>query len=146
MYDGPTLERLRHAAEVVAPALDRAVQETAVPMLPVELQQSALRRGDECHNRNVSATQALVFALAPAIARLAGTDAAAVMDYFAVTTQHFIAISAAVAKSVADLIDGTAGLTGLVTAVGMNGQDFGIRVGGLDGWFTAPSPVGPIVA
>ncbi|QWF20037.1 DUF1116 domain-containing protein [Nocardioides sp. LMS-CY] len=142
-YDVPTLERLRQVAEVVAPALNRAVLETPVPLRPVEMQVSALRRGDECHNRNVASTLGLVFALAPALARL--PEAAAVFDYFTRTTQHFIAISAAVAKAVADSIE-CSGPAGLVTAVGMNGQDFGIRVSGLDGWFRGPSPVGPMVA
>lgn len=144
MFDPDSLDRLARIADVTAPALDQAVA-VSDPIHPELLAASALRRGDECHNRNVSATLALLLAVSPGIGRLSSAEATAVLDYFTQTTQHFICLSAALARSIADRIDHEPALAGLVTAVGMNGQDFGIRVGGLDGWFRAPSPRGPMV-
>jgi hypothetical protein len=144
-FDQATVTRLQHIYRRVAPALDQAVRATPTTISPVALQQAALSRGDECHNRNVSATSALVMELAPAFLDLPGDQPAMVAAYFRATTHHFISLSAATAKAVADMLQSTPGTAGVVTAVGMNGQDLGIKVSGLDGWFRAPSPVGPVI-
>jgi len=143
MFDDATLERLRWIREVVAPTLAGVV--AARPPLDVTaMQASALRRGDECHNRNVASTQALLAEWAADVARSTPAASIAVFDYLTSTSQLFISLSAAAAKATADRIHAVAG-PGLVTGIGMNGHEFGIRVSGLDGWWTAPSPDGPMV-
>ncbi|GHH63406.1 hypothetical protein GCM10017673_04210 [Streptosporangium violaceochromogenes] len=144
MFDPPTVERLRLLADVVAPTLDEALR-LSPPIDITAMQASGLHRGDECHNRNIASTSALLMALAPAIAKVGGDRAARTFAYFADTPQHFISLSVAAAKATADAVH-ACGPAGIVTGVGMNGREFGIRVSGLDGWFTAPSPTGPMVS
>lgn len=143
MYDAATIERLRWIRDVVAPGLAEVV--AGLPRLDITaMQAAALRRGDECHNRNIASTQALLGIWAPSIARLGGATSVALFDYLTSTSQLFISLSAAAAKATADRIHAVAG-DGFVTGIGMNGDEFGIRVSGLDGWWTAPSPDGPMV-
>lgn len=142
-FDPGTLDRLQHLARIVAPALDAAVAQ-GPPIDVTQLQSSALRRGDECHNRNVAATQALMTTLAPGIVRATPGHAAEILEVLAATPQHFINLSAATAMAITDLVDGR-GPTGVVTGMGMNGRDAGIQVSGIEGWLTAPAPVGPMV-
>lgn len=146
VFDADAVSRLRHVAEVVAPLLDRAVQGLEVPVRPVEVQQQALERGDECHNRNVAGTAAYLVRLLPALVRLATREAEEVVAYFGATSHHLLSLSAAHARACLDAIAGAGPDTaGVVTAVGMNGRDFGIKVGGSDRWFVAPAPTGPVV-
>lgn len=148
MFDAATVQRLRWIRDVIAPTLAAVVAAAVSEGEPLDitaLQASGLKRGDECHNRNISSTLALIGQWAPAIARAERNAAVATFDYLASTSQLFISVSAAAAKVTADVIH-RRGPLGLVTGVGMNGDEFGIRVSGLDGWFTAPSPTGPMVS
>lgn len=148
MYDARTVERLRWIRDLVAPTLATVVAASVRDGEPLDItamQASGLRRGDECHNRNISSTLALIGHWAPAIARCDRAGAVATFDYLSSTSQLFISLSAAAAKATADVID-RRGPSGMVTGVGMNGHEFGIRVSGLEGWFTAPSPTGPMVS
>lgn len=142
MFDEHTVTRLRWIRDVIAPTLAAVVAER--PLDITAMQASALRRGDECHNRNIAATQALLGEWARPVADRHPDTAAAVFEYLTTTSQLFISLSAAAAKATADRIHATAG-PGLMTGVAMNGHEFGIRVSGLDGWWTAPSPRGPMV-
>lgn len=141
MYDNGTIDRLRWIRDVVGPALADVIAATE-PLDVTAMQASGLRRGDECHNRNIASTLTLLGTLAPAIAR--HRDNVAVFDYLATTSQLFISFSAAAAKATADALHRRAP-AGLVTGMGMNGDEFGIRVSGRDRWWTAPSPTGPMV-
>jgi hypothetical protein len=141
MFDDTTITRLHRLADVIAPALAQALRRRG-PIDVTAMQSSGLRRGDECHNRNIACTSALLMELAPQLARV-GDAAAATFDYFAETSQLFISLSAGAAKATAEVVH-RSGVRGIVTGVGMNGVDFGIRVSGLDGWWTAPSPTGPM--
>lgn len=143
MFCDETIGRLRWIREVIAPTL-AAVVASREPLDVTAMQASALKRGDECHNRNIASTQALLAEWACAIAANEHRTTVATFEYLVTTSQLFISLSAAAAKVTADAIHRTAG-PGLVTGVGMNGHEFGIRVSGLDGWFTAPSPSGPLV-
>jgi hypothetical protein len=143
MFDATTIARLHLLADVIAPTLAQALT-IAGPLDITAMQASGLNRGDECHNRNVASTTALLMALAPAIAKVGGDAASQTFDYFADTPQHFISQSAAAAKATAEAVHAR-GPHGIVTGVGMNGRQFGMRVSGLDGWFTAPAPTGPMV-
>ena len=97
-----------------------------------------LRRGDECHNRNVASTASLMGRLAPAIAEAGpGAEAARVLAYGFGNRHFFLPFSIATAKLLADAAHGVEG-SPVVTAMCGNGRRLGIRVSGLgDEWFTA---------
>ncbi|MFE2040511.1 DUF1116 domain-containing protein [Streptomyces sp. NPDC059477] len=142
-YDGATLARLRMLGDVLAPALDEAVQQSE-PLDLLALVAEGLRRGDDCHNRLVATSAALLTALTPGLLRGSADreDLARITGIMA-RNGHFalpFAISAAKAVTLA-----AAGVPGspVVTTMSGNGRTFGIRVSGLgDRWFTVPSPVG----
>lgn len=136
------LERLGWMRDVLTPTLDRALR--GVDGLDVvALQAEGLRRGDECHNRNVASTAALVSALAPSIIRSSSSgDAAAVIEFLSGNPHSFLSFSMAAGKAIADAAHAGAD-AGLVTAIAANGVRVGIRVTGTDReWFTAPAPLG----
>lgn len=140
---GPhVLQRLRWMTDVLAPTLDRALRELRGLDL-VAMQAEGLRRGDECHNRNVASTAALLVALAPTIVRTAASEtAAATLDFLAGNPHSFLSFSMAAAKAVADAAH-PACEPGLVTAIAANGVRVGVRVSGAqEPWFTAPAPLG----
>jgi len=100
----------------------------------------ALRRGDELHNRNAAATSLLAELLAPAL------DAGPalrrrIFAFLAGNPQFFVAASLAASRLALAAGHGVEG-SSLLTAVGANGRDCGIKVSGLGGeWFTAPAEV-----
>jgi len=135
-------ERLRWLREEAAPALDAAVQMLGgidCDAIMIE----ALRRGDELHNRNAAATSMLAERLAPGLA-LAGVGTALqerLFSFLQGNSQFFVAVSMAASKLMLDAGHGVEGST-LVTAMGANGRDCGIKVSGLgDEWFVAPAEV-----
>lgn len=141
--DADTVERLRWLGDVVAPALDAAL--AALEGIDVTaLQAEALRRGDECHNRNVAATAAVVAMLAPELIELSieRSTAAEALRFVAGNPHFFLSLSIAAGKVVADAAARTAD-PGIVTAISANGREIGIRVSGChDRWFTCDSVVG----
>ncbi|MBV9424020.1 MAG: DUF1116 domain-containing protein [Solirubrobacterales bacterium] len=135
-------ERLRWLRGEAAAALDVALGQLG-GIDCEEIVIEALRRGDELHNRNAAATSMLAERLAPGLAR-AGIAAEVQERLFAFlrgNPQFFVAVSLATSKLMLDAGHGVEGST-LVTAVGANGRDCGIKVSGLgDRWFTAPAQV-----
>jgi hypothetical protein len=108
-----------------------------------ELIAEGLRRGDECHNRNVATTANLVATLAPAAIRVASRDSAATVLAYAAQNRHFgLSFSISAAKALADAASHVPG-SPIVTAIAGNGVRVGIRVSGTGNrWFTAPAPIG----
>jgi hypothetical protein len=141
-HDAAVLERLRWLAGVLTPVLDAALVATGGLDI-VALQAEGLRRGDECHNRNVASTAAVIAALAPEIVRAApdAESAAAILAFVAGNPHFFLTFSMAAGKAVADAAH-RAGAPGLVTAIAANGVEIGLRVSGVEGWTTAPAPRG----
>jgi Protein of unknown function (DUF1116) len=140
--DGAVLDRLRWLGQVATPVLDAAIDAVGGIDLAA-LQAEGLRRGDECHNRNVACTAALIAMLAPEIVRAApdAETAAGLLAFMAGNPHTFLTFSMAAGKAIADAAD-RAGRAGLVTAIAANGVQVGIRVSGLDGWQLAPAPRG----
>ncbi len=142
-YDDEVLDRLSWMSRVASPVLDAALQELG-GLDVTALQAEGLRRGDECHNRNVASSAAVLARLAPGIVRHAqsAADAADVCAYLAGNPHFFLSFSIAAGKAVADAAARTDD-PGVVTAMAANGRSFGIRVGGLgDRWFLVEAPVG----
>ena len=142
MFDDDVLARLRWFRDDLGPALDAAIQ--AVGGIDVRaVITEALRRGDELHNRNAAATSMLAERLAPGFAS-AGIEAdlqARIFRLLRENPQFFVAVSLAATRLALDAAEGVEG-SSLLTAVGANGRDCGIKVAGLDGrWFVAPAEV-----
>ncbi len=132
--------RLRWLRDDAAPALDAAVQ--ALGGIDCdEIMCEALRRGDELHNRNAAANSMLAERLAAGMAR-AGASAELqqrVLEFLRGNPQFFVAVSLANSRLMLDRGHGVEG-SSLVTAVGSNGTECGIKVSGLgDRWFVAPA-------
>src|SRR5262249_1839894 len=97
--------------------------------------------GDELHNRIAAATSMLAERLAPGLARahVAADVQERLFGFLGGNPQFFVAVSLAASKLMLDAGHGVEGST-LVTAMGANGRDCGIKVSGLgDEWFTAPA-------
>jgi Protein of unknown function (DUF1116) len=142
-YDDQTLSRLRWLRSTAGPVLDAAIRDSAEIDL-VDVISEGLRRGDECHNRNVATSALLVALLAPEIVRSTRdrADAAEVLT-FASGNRHFgLPFSMCAAKAIADSAQGFSG-SSVVTAMSSNGHTLGIRVSGAGTrWFHAPAPLG----
>ncbi|WP_079127275.1 DUF1116 domain-containing protein [Streptomyces sp. TP-A0874] len=142
-YDQDTVARLRWLGEVLAPVLDEAIGESESLDL-MALVAEGLRRGDDCHNRLVATTAALLTHLTPALLR-SSHDRDTVSRVAAVIAGngHFaLPFAIAAAKAVTTAAAGVPG-SPIVTTMAGNGREFGIRVSGLgDRWFTTASPVG----
>jgi hypothetical protein len=135
-------ERLRWLRDEAAPALDAAI-ESLGGIDCDEIISEALRRGDELHNRNAAATSMLAERLAPGFAR-AGVSfdvQQRLLEFLRGNPQFFVAVSLAASKLI---LDAGAGIEGssLITAVGANGRECGVKVAGLgDRWFVAAAEV-----
>jgi hypothetical protein len=145
-YDAGTLDRLNWMAEVAAPSLQLAIDATE-PIDLTELIAEGLRRGDECHNRNVATSVLLMARLGAALVRAAPSrESAATLVSFAVENRHFgLPFSISMAKVLAEAAHGVPD-SPIVTALAGNGRQFGIKVSGAgDRWFTCPSVLGDAV-
>jgi hypothetical protein len=138
-YDDEVSARLRWLRDELAPALDAAL--AALGGIDCrELMAEALRRGDELHNRNAAATSMLAERLAPVLE--GGPEARRrSFEFLRGNPQFFVAVSLAASRLALEAGHGVEG-SSLLTAVGANGRDCGIRVSGLgDRWFVAPAEV-----
>lgn len=142
MYDEEVAERLSWFRDELAPALDRAIE--ALGGIDVDaIMVEALRRGDELHNRNAAATSMLAERLAAGFARTGAAPELVerTLAFAAGNPQFFVPVSLAWARlalAAGHDVEGSS----LLTAVGANGRDAGIKVSGLgERWFTAPAEV-----
>ena len=139
MYDEEVHERLVWIRDELAPALNAALE--ALGGIDARaLMTEALRRGDELHNRNAAATSMLAERLAPVL-EVDATPRRRIFDFLRNNSQFFVGVSLAATRLSLDAghcVEGSS----LVTAVGANGRDCGIKVSGLgDCWFVAPAEV-----
>lgn len=141
--NGPdVLDRLRWIRDDFFPLLRQALAISG----PIDLKQmiaEALRRGDEVHNRNKSATSQFFRDIAPAlVATCAPHDRIEKALRFIAGNDHFfLSLSIAHAKAVSLYVE-QLGVGDLVTVMAGNGVEVGIRVASLgDAWFTAPASV-----
>jgi hypothetical protein len=139
MYDEEVRDRLLWLRDDLAPVLDAAI--AALGGIDCRaLMAEALRRGDELHNRNAAASSMLAELLAPVLD--ASPDLKRrIFDFIRGNSQFFVAVSLAASRLALDAGHGVEG-SSLVTAVGANGRDCGIKVSGLgDEWFVAPAEI-----
>lgn len=144
--NGPdVLARLAWMRDELAPLLNEALQRLG-PVDLAALVAEALRRGDECHNRNKAATAQFFRQIAP---ELVATGAphdtlARALRFIAGNDHFFLSLSMAHAKAVTLAIE-RSGAGSLVTVMAGNGREVGIKVSGTGSrWFTAPAEVADI--
>jgi len=140
--NGPdVLARLRWMADTMGPALAVIVEEMGgLELKPIMAQ--ALHMGDEVHNRNVAASSLLfrkLTTVALASKRLSQKDTAEVLAFIAGNDHFFLNLSMAACKVMLDAAHGVEHST-LVTVMARNGIEFGVKISGLDTWFTAQAP------
>ena len=136
-YDESVLARLRWFRDELGPVLGQTLAATG-PLDLKSITAQALQMGDEGHNRNVAATSLLVRSLAPALVRVAPSEAEAVLEFLRGNDHFFLNLSMAACKTTLDAGHGIRGST-VVTAMSRNGVEFGVRLSGTgDTWFTAP--------
>lgn len=135
------LNRLRWMADVMGPTLAAVVEEMGgLELKPLMAQ--ALHMGDEVHNRNVAASSLLFRKLtvtALSSSHLPREAVAEVLSFIAGNDHFFLNLSMAACKAMLDAAHGVPFST-LVTAMARNGVDFGVRISGMDQWFTAQAP------
>lgn len=138
-FSSEVLERLRWIEKVYMPALQKALDVSG----PVDLRTliaQALHMGDECHNRNKAATSLFLRDMMPAFLETDLDEGVRkqALAFIQKNEHYFLNLSMPAAKASLDAGHGVKGST-IVTTMARNGVDFGIRVSGLDGWFTAPA-------
>ena len=135
------IKRLKWMRDKLGPALKIAVDNLKGVNLK-EIIAAAIRRGDECHNRNKSATDILFRHVAIALLNsdLEKKEIAPVLEFILANPHFFLNISMAASKVTMNAAHNIKYST-VVTAMSTNGIEFGIKISGLDDkWFTAPSP------
>jgi hypothetical protein len=145
-YSREVVERLNWIRHVLGPILSDGIKMIG----GIDLKQiisEALKRGDECHNRNKAATSIFFKTIAPYIVRVSPTksSAAKILDFIGANDHFFLNLSMAASKVALDSAHGIRDST-IVTAISSNGRELGIRVSGLGSpkapyaWHTASSP------
>jgi len=135
------LKRLIWMRDKLGPALKIAVNNLNGISLK-KIIAAAIRRGDECHNRNKAATDMLFNQVAIALLNsdLGKKEIASVLEFILANPHFFLNISMAASKATMNAAHNIAYST-IVTAMSTNGIEFGIKISGLGNkWFTAPSP------
>lgn len=140
--NGPdVIARLKWMAETMGPTLAVIVEEMGgLELKPIMAQ--ALHMGDEVHNRNAAASSLLFRKLTTAALASKRLDAKAVAEtltFVAGNDHFFLNLSMAACKAMLDAAHNVPCST-LVTAMARNGVEFGIKISGLDRWFTAEAP------
>jgi hypothetical protein len=145
-FDKTVLRRLKWMEETLGPILKDGIRASGGIKLRQVISE-ALMRGDECHNRNKSATAIFFKTIAPGMVRAGygGNALADALEFMAGNDHFFLNLSMAAAKASLDASHGVKG-SKIVTAVTTNGSEFSIRVSGLGNrkppytWFGSASP------
>lgn len=141
-YDPTVLERLRWMQDVLAPVLRDTLH--ALGGINVKtLTAQALHMGDECHNRDIAATNLFFKTVAPVIAELDHpiTHIREVLRFLGQHEHFFLNVSMAACKATLLAAHGVS-FSSVATVIARNGVEVGIKVSGLgERWFTAPAPI-----
>lgn len=134
--DAEVIERLRWMANVLAPALSRALRAMEGGMNLRNIMGRAITMGDEFHQRNIAASAIFLRDISPYLAKTGATPD--VYKFLGDTDQFFLNLAMVACKVMADaartIEEGT-----IVTTLSRNGHEFGVRVAATgDQWFTGP--------
>ena len=135
------INRLKWMRDELRPLLREVVIESKGIDLK-EIIAAAIRRGDECHNRNRCATD--IFFQKSAISLLKSgfskEQILPVLEFMLANPHFFLNMSMASSKVTMNAAQGIEYST-VVTVMSTNGVQFGVRISGLgDEWFSAPAP------
>jgi hypothetical protein len=141
-YDDSVLDRLRWFRDDFGPALDQAIR--ALGGIDVrEIMVEALTRGDELHNRNRAANSIFVNRIAMAFidVRPAPEEHKKILSFLDNNVQFFVSAVLPAAELMTRAAHGIPGCS-MLTAVGGNGAECGIKVSGLGArWFIGKADV-----
>ncbi|MDO9513052.1 MAG: DUF1116 domain-containing protein, partial [Elusimicrobiota bacterium] len=137
------LKHLKWMEDVLAPSINEALRQSPGGIDIKAITSQALMMGDECHNRNVAATDILIKELIPLLLKtgIAKSVIKEIIDFMASNPHSYLNVSMAACKATADTIAGLEKST-LVSVMARNGTELGIRVAGIgDEWFAAPAGI-----
>ncbi|MDP1603384.1 MAG: DUF1116 domain-containing protein [Legionella sp.] len=144
--NGPdVISRLQWLRDRFAPLLQRAMEING----PMDLKQQvmeALRRGDECHNRNKAATSGFIRAIGVPLVETGAphADISEALRFIGGNDHFFLSLSIGHAKTTTLAMEAVGGGS-LVTTMAGNGREVGIRVSNTaKKWFTAPAEVADV--
>ena len=141
-FEPPVLDRLRWLRDSVAPILDRAIQAIGGIDLRAVIAE-ALLRGDELHNRNKAASSMFFEQIAMGLLEVGPPpeEHKRILRFLHENFQFFVCVVLPAAELMVRAAHGIAG-SGVLTGIGGNGKECGIRVSGLGNrWFVAPGDV-----
>lgn len=139
-YSQEVIDRLIWMKDVLGPTLSKALHKTKEGLNITVLMAKAITMGDEFHQRNIAASLVFLKEMAPLITELDIEQSTKkdVIQFLADTDQFFLNIMMATGKSIVDGARTQESGT-IVTTMARNGENFGVRIGGMgDEWFTAP--------
>jgi hypothetical protein len=134
--------RLVLLREAVRPVLEPALAATIESGGPIDIFSVAaqgLQMGDDAHMRTQASTNLLIRALLPGLVAADGDRGVKVARFLATNHLLFLNIVMAAAKATSDWASAVPG-SSIVTGMARNGTTFGVKVAGLDRWFTASAP------
>ena len=142
-YDEAVIKRLHWMETTLSKAM-KAVIDALGGINLKSLIAQAVQMGDECHNRDIAATNLFFKMAAPCIfhsPNLTETEKGEVFDFLG-KHEHFVLNLAMVSCKVSLLSASNIPYCTMVTAMARNGYEVGIKVSGMgDQWFTAPAHV-----
>jgi len=141
-YDKGTIERLRWMRDVLGPSLRKALRTREEGFDIFKTIAEGTLMGDEVHARSAACTLLLVRQLVPMLLKtdLDKKTIADIVDFIGGNNHSYLSLTLTGCKVAADAAHGVPHST-VVTAMSRNGQNFALRVGGLNEWFitrTAP--------
>ncbi len=142
-YDEAVVKRLHWMKDTLAKGLRAVIGRMGGIDIKVLISQ-ALQMGDECHNRDISATNLFFKLVTPQLLKceqLSGQELTEIVDFLG-QHEHFFLNLAMAASKVSLLSADNIPYSTLVTVMARNGYEVGIRVSGLgESWFTAKAEV-----
>ncbi len=137
------LKHLKWMEEVLAPSISEALKQSEDGIDIKSITSQALMMGDECHNRNVAATNMFIKELIPLFLKtgIAKNVIKKIIDFISSNPHSYLNVSMAACKATADTIANLEKST-IVSVMARNGTELGIRLAGTGGeWFTAPAGI-----
>jgi len=133
------LERLRWIEKTLAPVFRQAIAAAGRIDLS-NIMSQAVQMGDDLNQQTRAATALLIRVMSPHMARTCSNREmlAQILSFIDSHNPFFQNLAMAAAKAALEPAQGIPG-SGVVTALGSNGTDFGIQISGLAGdWFVTP--------
>lgn len=141
-YDEKVLDRLKWMESVLAPAMKHVIKEFGGIDLKSMIAQ-ALQMGDECHNRDIAATNLFFKMAVPVIvdSDLSNKTKVEVVNFLGGHEHFFLNLAMAACKASLVPLEGIPYST-VVTALARNGVEVGITISSMPGkWFTVQATV-----